>query len=202
MKETNVNFLPPKEKKQKADSGHLFIISAPSGAGKTTLCKAVLKVFSDMVYSISHTTRKPRPGEQHGVDYFFVSKDDFIAKIKSRKWAEWAEIYDNYYGTCGDFIDAKLRGGCDILLDIDAQGAEQILRRYPDSVTVFIMPPSLEALKARLEARGTDNQAEIAKRLRCAEKEMAQKSLYRHIIVNDRLEKAIDDLIAVMKQYR
>ncbi len=185
-----------------ANSGHIFIISAPSGAGKTTLCKAVLDRFRDMRYSISHTTRKPRSGEQDGIDYFFLHETDFVKRINEGKWAEWAKIYDHYYGTCGDYIDGILHTGYDILLDIDAQGTRQILQRYPDSVTIFIMPPSLDVLRERLEARATDSRQEIDKRLRCAEKEMAERKLYKHIIVNDDLNKAIDELIGIVKKYR
>lgn len=188
--------------KSQSESGHLFIISAPSGAGKTTLCKAALNTFGDMHYSISHTTRHPRPGERHGIDYFFLEESDFIKRINEGKWAEWAKIYDHYYGTCADYIDGILQAGSDILLDIDAQGTRQILRRYPDSVTIFIMPPSLDVLRSRLESRATDSRAEIAKRLCCAEKEMAERSLYRYVIVNDDLNKAIDELIGIMKKYR
>ena len=189
-------------KEIKPKHGHLFIISAPSGAGKTTIAKAVLQKFKDMCYSISYTTRKPRAEERDGVDYHFVSKQDFKNGIKKARWAEWAEVYGNYYGTSAEFIEKKLSSGCDILLDIDVQGTLQILKHHPDSVTVFILPPSINALRKRLEMRGTDSQAVIEKRLINAKKEMAQKKIYRHIIVNDELSAAIDEICAIFNKYR
>ena len=182
--------------------GVLFIISAPSGAGKSTLCRAVLNRFSDLVYSVSYTTRSLRGGEQNGVDYHFISKDEFEKGITQGRWAEWAEVHDHYYGTCADFLDRELNAGRDILLDIDIQGAGQILQRYPDGVTIFIMPPSLETLKSRLQSRGTDSPAVIAVRLKNAREEIAQKDVYRHIITNDRLTDAVAELIAIFEKYR
>ncbi len=189
-------------KEMKPKRGHLFIISAPSGAGKTTLAKAVLQQFADMLYSISYTTRKPRAEERDGVDYHFVSKEDFKKGIKKGRWGEWAEVYGNYYGTSAEFIEKSLSSGCDILLDIDVQGTIQILKHYPDSVTIFILPPSMNALRKRLEMRGSDSKAVIERRFVNARKEMAQKKLYRHIIVNDKLSAAIEEIGAIFKKYR
>jgi guanylate kinase len=189
-------------KEMKRKHGHLFIISAPSGAGKTTIAKAVLQQFTDMCYSISYTTRKPRAEERDGVDYHFVSKQDFKKGIKKGRWAEWAKVYGNYYGTSAEFIEINLSSGCDILLDIDVQGTLQILKHHPDSVTIFILPPSINALRKRLEMRGSDSQAVIEKRLVNAEKEMAQKKMYRHIIINDELSAAIDEICAIFSKYR
>jgi len=182
--------------------GHLFIISAPSGAGKSTLCRAMRDHFPDLLYSISYTTRSPRQGEQDGVDYFFITKDDFENGISRHRWAEWAEVHGNYYGTSAEFLDKELSVGQDILLDIDVQGTRQILTRYPGAVTLFIMPPSLEILRQRLEARGTDSPAVIAVRLENARKEMAQKDMYRHIVVNDRLPDATAEMISIFEGYR
>jgi len=182
--------------------GFLFIISAPSGAGKSTLCRAVLDRFSDLVYSVSYTTRPPRSGEQNGVDYHFIAKTEFEKGIARSRWAEWAEVHDHYYGTSTDFLDGELSVGRDILLDIDIQGTRQILQRYPDGVTIFIMPPSLDTLKYRLQSRGTDSPEVMAVRLKNAREEMAQKDLYRHIISNDRLTNAIAELIALFEKYR
>jgi len=181
--------------------GNLFIVSAPSGTGKTTLCKAALSQFVNLQYSVSSTTRSPRQGEQDGVDYFFITKKEFEKKIAEDKWAEWASVHDNYYGTSAEFLDEKLSAGIDILLDIDVQGAEQILSKFPDCVTIFIMPPSPDALQARLSKRGTDSEEVIAKRLINAEKEIEKKGMYRHIIVNDKLQVAIDELISIMESY-
>jgi guanylate kinase len=189
-------------KEMKPKRGHLFIISAPSGAGKTTLVKAILKRFTDILYSISYTTRKPRQGEQEGVDYHFVSKQDFKKGIKKGHWTEWAEVYGNYYGTSAEFIEKSLSSGCDILLDIDVQGTLQILKHHPDSVTIFVMPPSLNILRKRLELRGTDSKSVIQERLVNARKEMDQKKIYRYIIVNDKLPVAIEELSAILKKYR
>ncbi len=182
--------------------GNLFILSAPSGAGKSTLCKAVLKQYNDILYSISHTTRKPRQDEQDGVDYYFIPEDDFLEKINHGKWAEWAEVHGNYYGTSADFIDKQKSSGRDILLDIDVQGARQILERYPDSITIFIMPPSLDALKQRMQSRGMDSEDIIDGRMANAEKEMTQKNQYRHVIVNDTLADAVAEILAVIGKYR
>ena len=182
--------------------GHLFIISAPSGAGKSTLCRAMLDQFADLLYSISYTTRSPRRGEKNGVDYYFIPKDGFGQGIERHQWAEWAEVHGNYYGTSADFLDKELSAGHDVLLDIDVQGARQILKCYPDGISIFIMPPSLAVLKQRLEDRGTDSPAVIAVRLDNAQKEMAQKDIYRHIVINDRLSDATTEMTAIFENYR
>lgn len=187
--------------KPETKRGRLFIVSAPSGAGKTTLCREILRRFPDMRYSVSYTTRMPRAGETDGIDYHFVSTEQFIAGIQEQRWAEWACVYGNYYGTSAEFIDFQLKAGSEILLDIDVQGALQIIRRYPDCITIFIMPPSLDILRNRLESRGADNRQVIEKRLGLAADEMEQKHLYRHIIVNDRLPDAIDQLVNVIEIY-
>jgi guanylate kinase len=193
--------LPPNSRRT-PKPGHLFIVSAPSGAGKSTLCRAMLKRFSDLLYSISYTTRAPRKGEQNGVDYYFIPKDEFENGIARHRWAEWAEVHGNYYGTCAEFLDQRLSAGHDILLDIDVQGTRQILERYPQGVTIFILPPTLEVLKQRLEARRTDSSAVIALRLENAQKEMAHKDIYRHIVINDRLPAATAEMIAIFESYR
>jgi guanylate kinase len=182
--------------------GFLFIISAPSGAGKSTLCCAVMDRFSDLVYSISYTTRPPRSGEQNGVDYHFIVKDEFEHGIARGRWAEWAQVHDHYYGTSAEFLDRELSVGRDILLDIDTQGTRKILLRYPDAVTIFILPPSLEALKSRLQSRDTDSPEVIAIRMKNAREEIAQRDFYRHIITNDRLTVAVAELISIIEKYR
>jgi guanylate kinase len=183
--------------------GIRFIISAPSGAGKTTLCRALLDRYPDLGYSISHTTRAPRPGEQDGVDYFFISTDDFQERLRADRWAEWARVHDNFYGTSADFLEDRTTAGTDVLLDIDVQGAEQILSRYPeDTVTIFIMPPSMAVLEERLTSRSADSREVIEKRLKNAVAEMARKGMYHHVVINDRLTEAIDTLVGLVKTYR
>ena len=144
--------------------GRLFILSAPSGAGKSTLCRAVLDRFPDLLYSISYTTRRPRQGEENGNDYHFIAKGEFERGIARGRWAEWADVHGNHYGTSAGLLDRGLNGGQDILLDLDIQGTRQILKQYPAAVTIFIMPPSLEILRYRLEKRGTDSPEVIAVR--------------------------------------
>jgi guanylate kinase len=182
--------------------GCLFVISAPSGAGKSTLCKILLERFPDICFSVSHTTRKPRSGETDGKDYYFISKDEFVKGTETGRWTEWAEVHGNFYGTSAEFLDKSLNAGNDILLDIDVQGTLQILRQYPDSITIFILPPSIEILRDRLKSRSTDTPEVIAWRLSNAEKEMAQKDRYRHIIVNDRLSETAGELISIIERYR
>lgn len=186
----------------KPGTGHRFILSAPSGTGKTTLCRRLRERFPEMRYSISYTTRSPRAGEQDGVDYHFISKHEFEDRLKRNLWAEWAQVHNNYYGTSAEFLEKTIAAGEDILLDIDVQGTVQILKRFPDSVTVFILPPSMDALKERLTERGTDSPEIIARRLHNAVGEIAQKDLYRHIIVNDVLEKAFNELVDLILRYR
>jgi len=183
------------------NKGTLFIISAPSGAGKTTLCQAVLKKFKHMKYSISYTAREPRGNEKNGVEYFFISKEEFIKGIESGKWAEWAEVHGNYYGTSSEILNQAIDAGQNILLDIDVQGKYKILKNYPDAVTIFIMPPDFESLRVRMESRGTDKPEIIDRRMKNAITEIAQKHTYRHIIVNDNLDKALMELTSLIKSY-
>ena len=182
--------------------GCLFVVSAPSGAGKTTLCRALRDVYSDIQYSVSHTTRKPRRGEKDGIDYHFTDKTNFLNMRDRGFWAEWAEVHGHYYGTSIKNMEKALSAGYDLLLDIDVQGTMQILESYPDAVTIFIMAPSLEILKQRLSKRGTEDSRTIEKRMRNAEKEIAGKSIYRHVIVNDDLSTAIDKFIRIVGKYR
>ena len=179
-------------------SGRLFVVSAPSGAGKTTLCAAARRRLPALVYSISSTTRAPRPGEQEGRDYFFVTEAQFRDGIAAGKWAEWARVHGNYYGTSARFIERHLDAGRDLLMDIDVQGARQILAHYPFACTIFIMAPSIEELRRRLVAREQDDAATIDKRLKNAQEEIAQKGMYRHVVVNDDLAAATEHFIAIL----
>lgn len=187
--------------KQTPNKGRLFILSAPSGAGKTTLCKILRDQFNDLRYSISYTTRSPREGERAGVDYHFINENRFKQMIDDNHWVEWARVHGHYYGTSAKDIENWLAEGDDVLLDIDVQGASQIMRRYPDSISIFIMPPSKASLQSRLEKRGTDAPDIIQRRLAEADGEMAQRDRYRHVIVNDRLEEAVEKLVEIVKEY-
>jgi guanylate kinase len=191
-----------KTSKKSRIPGYLFILSAPSGAGKTTLRRAVLEQFTDLLYSVSYTTRQPRDGEHDGTDYHFISKAEFEAGISEDRWAEWAAVHGNYYGTAAEFLNQNLAAGKDVLLDIDVQGTRKIIRRYPESITIFLLPPSLAVLKERLQSRGTDSAQTIALRLKNAKTEMGQKKLYQHVIINDRLADAISQLAAIIDSYR
>lgn len=178
--------------------GRLFVLSAPSGAGKSTLCGMLREHLPALRYSISYTTRAPRAGEKEGVDYFFIDGTAFEEGIADGRWVEWARVHGHYYGTSSAFIDRMLAQGNDLLLDIDVQGADQLVKKYPEAVTIFIMPPSMDILKQRLEKRGTDRSDVIAARLRNAREEMAARSRYRHIVVNERLERAVEDLMGIL----
>jgi guanylate kinase len=183
-------------------AGHLFIIAAPSGTGKTTLCRAMRTRFVDLDYSISHTTRQPRDGEKAGRDYFFITEEMFLDRIRENKWAEWAKVHGNYYGTAAAYLNEALASGRDVLLDIDVQGTIQILKRYPDAVAIFIMPPSMEALRERLALRGTDSADVVEKRLKNAREEIEKKNLFHHVVVNDDLPSAIAALSGILESYR
>ena len=182
--------------------GKLFIVSAASGTGKTTLCNAMRKRFPELAYSISHTTRPPRKNEVHGRDYYFIPNEAFEEKIRAGEWAEWARVHGNYYGTSARQLNELMADGRDILLDIDVNGARQIKSRYPESIAIFIMPPSIKALEDRLRNRGTDSEDEIEKRLAHAHNEIAGRSFYDHEIVNDRIEDAVEELAGLIMAYR
>ncbi len=182
--------------------GNLYIVSAPSGTGKTTLCRIIMDRFSSLSYSVSHTTRLPRDGEVDGTDYYFVSKDEFKTMVNQDWLAEWAEVHGNYYGTSVSYLNECLSRGEDILLDIDVKGAKQIVNKYPAAVTIFIMPPTMEALKERLENRGTDTAEVIEKRLKNAENEISEKDFYQFIVVNDDLETAGQELTSILTKTR
>lgn len=183
-------------------AGRLIIVSAPSGGGKTTLCRALRRRMPDLGYSVSFTTRPPRPGEQDGVDYHFINVDEFEKGIAAKRWAEWAVVHGNLYGTSAAYLQRALADGQDILLDIDTEGTRQLLAHFPDSLTIFIEPPSMKVLARRLAGRGTDDPETVARRLRDAEKEMAQRDMYRYRIVNGRLEATVEALTALVAEER
>jgi guanylate kinase len=180
-------------------SGLLLVLSAPSGCGKTTLLNRVIRDLSGLVFSISHTTRSPRAGERDGVHYHFVDQAAFLA-IRDQQptgFLEWAEVHGNWYGTSVAEVERHQQAGADVLLDIDVQGAAQVCRRA-NPVTIFIAPPSLSALEQRLRGRGTEDEATIAKRLNNARKELACVSAYDYLIVNDRLDEAVESLRSII----
>ncbi len=181
--------------------GSLFVISAPSGTGKTTICERLLKALPNLKMSISHTTRTPRQDEKHGVHYFFVTKEQFEKMIKNDEFVEWAEVYGNLYGTSKKMINDLINAGVDILLDIDTQGAKNIKRLYPDSVLIFILPPSLESLEKRLKNRH-ENSETIKERLSKAANEIAHYEFYDYIVVNDNLEKAVNEILCIINAER
>lgn len=178
--------------------GRLFIVSAPSGAGKSTLCALLRERLPRLRYSVSSTTRPPRPGEIDGVDYHFIEEPAFRDGIAAGRWVEWARVHGHYYGTSSAYIDRMLALGHDLLLDIDVQGADLLVKQYPRAVTIFIMPPSIDTLEQRLKQRGTDSEDVIDRRLHNARDEMAARHRYRHIVVNDHLERAVEDLAGIL----
>ncbi len=178
--------------------GLLIVISAPSGTGKTTLAHMLLKAFPNMEFSVSYTTRKPRPGEVNGKDYFFVDRDTFERMIEEGDFLEWAEVYGNLYGTSKSQVIKALNEGKDVLLDIDTQGALQVKKNFPEAVLIFILPPSLKELERRLRSRGTDDEETIERRLKTARVEIERAPLYDYIVVNDVLEEAFEKLKSIV----
>ncbi len=178
--------------------GLLFIVSAPSGTGKTTLCRAMTHVFPGLHYSVSYTTRPPRPGDENGRDYHFVSPAEFQERIDRNDFVEWAEIYGFRYGTSRSLIEKVRTEGRDVILDIDGQGARQLRKQNLGGTFIFLLPPSLKELRRRLSRRGTEGETAMRERLRKAQIEMADARSYDYLIVNDDLEKAKDRLKAVI----
>jgi guanylate kinase len=176
----------------------VFIVSAPSGSGKSTLVSELFKVTRHLDFSISYTTRPPRGSEQNGKEYFFVTKDQFEAMIKDDDFLEYANVFGNYYGTAKRFLSEAEARGNDLLLDIDVQGAQQIKKRLPGAVSIFILPPDREKLEWRLRNRGLDSEAVIRRRLDSARREIENYSKYDYILINENLERATDELKAVV----
>jgi len=178
--------------------GNLFVVSAPSGAGKSSLVKALLEADARMRPSVSHTTRAPRGQEQEGREYFFVSDGQFDALIAQDRLLEWARVHGNRYGTTRAGIQANLTQGRDVMLEIDWQGALQIRQRFPGAILIFVLPPSLDELRARLTQRGEDAPETIALRLQNAERELAQASHFDYVIINATFERALSDLQTIV----
>lgn len=183
-------------------AGNLFIVAAPSGAGKTSLVKQLLAADGGIRLSVSYTTRAPRPGEVDGVHYHFVSRDTFMEMLGRGEFLESAEVYGNFYGTSQPWIDASRKSGSDILLEIDWQGAEQVRRLIPEAIGVFILPPSVAALRERLSGRGQDSEEIIDRRVAAAREDMRHFGEFDYVIINDDFDTASQDLLAVVRAER
>ena len=182
--------------------GQLVIVTAPSGAGKSSLVKVLLERDPAIRLSVSYTTRPPRTGEVDGVHYHFVGREDFQARLDRGEFLESAEVYGNYYGTSQPWIEAEMAGGRDILLEIDWQGAAQVRRLMPEARSIFILPPSIAELRRRLEGRGTDSAEVIARRMAAAREDISHALAFDYLVVNDRFEEALADLLAITRAGR
>lgn len=193
---------PPPIPPDEAMAGTLFIVSAPSGAGKTTLVRALMAQDAAIRHSVSYTTRAPRPGEQDGHDYHFIDIPTFLAMREAGEFIEWAEVHGNFYGTAKRWLLDELRAGRDVLLEIDWQGAQQVRARLAGTVGIFILPPSLAELERRLRARGTDSETVIQRRLAAALGEMRHVDEFDFVIINNDLQEALRDLVAAVRAAR
>lgn len=182
-------------------AGKIFIISAPSGTGKTTVISKVVQGVPNLVLSVSTTTRSPRPGEKEGVDYHFVNEDSFNTMIKRGEFVEWASVHGHLYGTSKQVVNGLIKDGKHVLLDIDVQGAEKFKKTYPFSVTIFILPPSFDDLAKRLSKRGTEPKEEIEKRVKDAEEEYKRRHEYDYQVVNENIDEAASELIEIINYY-
>jgi guanylate kinase len=185
-----------------APSGSLFMVVAPSGAGKSTLVNALLDQEPTLKLSISYTTRPPRPGEQHGREYYFTSVEDFLKRRENGEFLESAEVHGNYYGTSRLLISEQMNAGTDVLLEIDWQGAQQVKKQFPDAVGIFILPPSIAALEERLTKRGQDEPHIITRRILAAGGEIAHAPEFEYVIINQEFATALSELTSIVKATR
>jgi len=176
----------------------LVVVSAPSGAGKTSLCRGVVASLPNLVHSVSYTTRPPRPEEREGRDYFFLSEGEFSKRIEAGEFAEWARVHGHLYGTSRLQLERHLQAGNDVILDIDIQGASQLREKYPTGIFVFVLPPDIDKLELRLRHRKADPEEEIQRRLQKAKEEMKEYRNYQYLIINDDLEIAISELRSII----
>lgn len=186
----------------KKQRGRLFILSGPSGAGKGTLRTRALNNIKDLIYSISCTTREPRTGETDGIEYRFISENEFKAKINSKMFLEYANVHGKFYGTLREDVERELNAGRDVMLEIDVQGAEQVKNIINDAVLIFISPPSPEVLEKRLRNRGTEDEKTLSLRLKNALDEMKKAEIYNHVIINNDLNAASEELRNIILSYR
>ncbi len=182
--------------------GDLFAVSAPSGAGKTTLCRRLIAELPDISFSVSYTTRAPRHGEMDGVAYHFVSLERFLAMREAGEFLEWAEVHGNFYGTGKAEVTSRISRGEDVLLDIDVQGARRIREIFPEAVTIFLLPPSWEVLEKRLGGRGTEDREVLARRLTNARAELEAAHEYDYMVINDEIDRAVADLVGIVRARR
>ncbi len=178
--------------------GTPFIISAPSGAGKTSICKKIRSVIPGLAYSVSYTTRTRRMGEKEGEDYFYISSETFTKMIDEGKFLEWAQVHGHYYGTSRDFVSEQINHGMDCLLDIDIYGAKRLKEIYPNGIFIFIVPPSLQELRSRLGKRQTEDQEEIHLRMQNAISELWAFEEYQYLIINDKFSQAVEELKSII----
>ena len=189
--------VPSNDKPAQVRRGILFIVSAPSGSGKTTLCKQIAAIVPGLWHSISYTTRKPRPGEREGEDYYFLDEASFRQMIDRNEFVEWAHVYGNLYGTHRKVLSDKLEQGIDVLLEIDVQGARSVKKRFEDAVYIFILPPSFDTLRTRLQNRAGDSPDEIQRRLQKAKEEVWSYREYYYIVRNDDLKQSLKELESI-----
>jgi guanylate kinase len=182
--------------------GNLIIVTAPSGAGKTSLVKSLVEGGDDLCVSVSHTTRPARPGENDGINYHFVSKDHFMDMLDQGAFFESAEVYGSHYGTSQIWVKEQLQGGKDVILEIDWQGAQQVRKLYPEACSIFILPPSLESLRERLEGRGQDDKDTIDRRMQQAVSDITHVAGADYIVVNDDFDTALADMRAIVRSWR
>ncbi len=186
----------------KKKQGLILVISAPAGAGKTTLCKRLLQAFPSFTYSVSFTTRPPRKNEIEGVDYYFVSREEFEKMIGEQTFLEWAEVHGQFYGTSAKLLDRAIEGEKDVFLEVDVKGGKKIKERYPEAILIFLLPPSWEELAKRLKSRATENDEKAKQRLIRAKEEVKFLCFYDYFIINDDINKALQDLLTIINAER